>query len=146
MQAKTVSKRNDTKHSTNILIMLQSFTWEENSFFNPMIVDNRRAIFEIRRAFPTIKARTLNVSAPNRPNFNAAKASTGPMFFWRDLPLSNTFGGFNATPEINIMCHLVIYMYVINARYHRHYSFSIGFGTSCELCWVKYDKFIHVWV
>lgn len=46
-----------------------------------------------------MRAKPLNVRAPRRPNFIAAAARSGPMFFWRPLPVSTALGAFKETPE-----------------------------------------------
>lgn len=46
-----------------------------------------------------MRVKPLNVRAPRRPNFIAAAARSGPMFFWRPLPVSTALGAFRDTPE-----------------------------------------------
>lgn len=92
-----------------------------------MMVDSNRAILEIRRAFPTMRAKTLKVRAPKRPNFNAARANTGPKGFWRPLPLSYTFGGFIDTPEIKKKIFSIIYTYYLQQDTSNNYRKDLNF-------------------
>ena len=87
-----------------------------------MILANRSAIFDKRRALPTRRARALNARPPMRPIFKTAAAINGPILFFFPRPTKDgtnyaivTFGELVKQKTKKLLCRYIIILSIEKA-------------------------------